>query len=56
MDMKSDGCRIGELLVQEGLLTEKQLQEAVTKQYKKTSYSPLGEVCVQLRFHLEGPA
>ncbi|HMK49230.1 MAG TPA: ATPase, T2SS/T4P/T4SS family [Thermodesulfovibrionales bacterium] len=50
MDIQSDGYRIGELLVQEGLLSEKQLQEAVAKQYKKTSYSPLGEVCVQMRF------
>lgn len=50
MDMNSNGYRIGELLVQEGLLTEKQLQEAVSKQYKKTTYSPLGEVCVQMKF------
>ncbi len=50
MDMNSNGFRIGELLVQEGLLTEKQLQEAVSKQYKKTTYTPLGEVCVQMKF------
>ena len=50
MDMNSNGYRIGELLVQEGLLTEKQLQEAVSKQYKKTTYTPLGEVCVQMKF------
>jgi type IV pilus assembly protein PilB len=50
MDINSNGFRIGELLVQEGHLTEKQLQEAVSKQYKKTTYTPLGEVCVQMKF------
>ena len=36
--------------MKEGLLSEKQLQEAVAKQYKKTTYTPLGEVCVQMKF------
>jgi type IV pilus assembly protein PilB len=50
MEAVSNGLRIGELLVKEGFLTEKQLQEAVTKQMKKTVYMPLGEVCAQLKF------
>jgi len=50
MDAVSNGLRIGELLLKEGFLTEQQLQEAVTKQMKKTVYMPLGEVCVQLKF------
>ena len=50
MDAVSNGLRIGELFLKEGFLTEKQLQEAVTKQMKKTVYMPLGEVCVQLKF------
>ena len=50
MDAVSNGLRIGELFLKEGFLTEKQLQEAVTKQMKKTVYMPLGEICVQLKF------
>jgi type IV pilus assembly protein PilB len=42
--------RIGELLVKEGLIDEKQLQSAINRQNRKTVYSPLGEVCVQLKF------
>jgi type IV pilus assembly protein PilB len=54
MEAVSNGLRIGELLLKEGFLTEKQLQEAVTKQMKKTVYLPLGEVCVQLKFISKG--
>jgi len=50
MHAVSNGLRIGELFLKEGFLTEKQLQEAVTKQMKKTVYMPLGEICVQLKF------
>jgi len=50
MGDKSTSLRIGEILLKEGLIDEKQLQEAIVKQRKKTVYVPLGEVCVQLRF------
>jgi type IV pilus assembly protein PilB len=42
--------RIGEILVQEGYITEAQLQEAIANQRRKTAYRPLGEVCVELRY------
>jgi type IV pilus assembly protein PilB len=50
MTEKHTKLRMGELLVQEGLIDEKQLQVVLSKQGKKTLYSPLGEVCVQLKF------
>ncbi|MEW6587453.1 MAG: ATPase, T2SS/T4P/T4SS family, partial [Nitrospirota bacterium] len=41
---------IGELLVEEGYISEKQLQEALAAQMKQRTYVPLGEMCVRLRF------
>lgn len=55
--MKEDAASklmIGELLVQEGYITERQLQEAIARQMQEnkecSSYLPLGEVCVRLKF------
>lgn len=42
--------KIGELLVREGLLTEEQLDEAIAAQKVRKTYTPLGEVCVELQF------
>jgi type IV pilus assembly protein PilB len=42
--------KIGELLVQDGLITAAQLEEAVAVQKKQQVYMPLGEVCVDLKF------
>ncbi len=41
---------IGELLVEEGYVSEKQLQDALASQMKQRTYVPLGEMCVRLRF------
>ncbi len=46
--------RIGAILVQEGYITESQLQEAVARQRRRTVYKPLGEVCVDMRFIAKG--
>ncbi|HEY3306168.1 MAG TPA: ATPase, T2SS/T4P/T4SS family [Candidatus Binatia bacterium] len=43
-------AKLGELLVQEGLITAKQLEEAVAVQKKQQIYMPLGEICVDLKF------
>ncbi len=42
--------RIGELLVEEGAITDKQLDRALAVQKEKKPYKPLGEVCVELKF------
>src|SRR5690349_17145074 len=41
--------KIGELLVEEGLITVEQLQEALAAQKKQPVYMPIGEVCVDLK-------
>jgi type IV pilus assembly protein PilB len=43
-------CRLGELLVQEGLVNEVQLEQALTEQKSRGAYTPLGEVCRELGF------
>jgi len=55
--MKSDKAHptpskpmIGDLMVQEKLITPDQLKEALVAQKKQTVYMPLGEVCVELKF------
>jgi len=42
--------KIGEVLVQEGYITGKQLQEALVQQTKEDVYVPLGEICIKLNF------
>jgi MshEN domain len=42
--------RIGQLLVKEGVIDEKQLEEALTLQAQQTAYKPLGEVLRELGF------
>lgn len=55
--MKSDKAHptaskpmIGDLMVQEKLITPDQLKEALAAQKKQPVYMPLGEVCVELKF------
>ncbi|HEY1268400.1 MAG TPA: ATPase, T2SS/T4P/T4SS family [Candidatus Binatia bacterium] len=55
--MKAEGTRataskpkIGELLVQDGMITPAQLDEALAAQKKHPVYMPLGEICVDLKF------
>src|SRR6266851_5327727 len=42
--------KIGELLVQDGLITTAQLEQAMAVQKKQQIYMPLGEICVDLKF------
>ncbi|HEX9445616.1 MAG TPA: ATPase, T2SS/T4P/T4SS family [Candidatus Binatia bacterium] len=42
--------KLGELLVQESLVTREQLEEALAAQKKQQVYMPLGEVCIDLKF------
>ncbi len=49
--MKSSSkAKIGELFVQEGLLTSEQLAQALAAQKAQHPYMPLGEVCAELKF------
>lgn len=41
--------KIGELLVEEGLITVEQLQEVLAAQKKQPVYMPIGEICVDLK-------
>ena len=41
--------KIGELLVQDGLVTADQLQAALAAQNKQPIYMPLGEICVDMK-------
>ncbi len=50
VEERSKKLKIGEVLVQEGYITSKQLQEALAEQMKGDVYSPLGEICINLRF------
>ena len=42
--------RLGKLLVQEGLIDEGQLKQALAEQKNQEAYMPLGEVCRELGF------
>lgn len=42
--------RVGDLLIKEGLLSEDQLEQALTLQKKQKTYKPLGEICTELKF------
>lgn len=42
--------RLGDLLVQESLITTEQLDQALLIQKNQKAYKPLGEVCVELKF------
>ena len=46
----SDKVMIGQLLIQEGLIDEKQLQLALSEQGRPGSYRPLGEILVERGF------
>ncbi len=49
--MKPTGkLRVGDLLVQEDLITPEQLDQALSVQKNQKIYKPLGEVCVELKF------
>jgi type IV pilus assembly protein PilB len=50
MEEKSKKLKIGEVLVQEGYITSKQLQEVLAEQLKSDAYAPLGEICIKLGF------
>lgn len=50
MEEKTEKIKIGELLVREGYVTFKQLEDALAEQARAKEYVPLGEVCVRLRF------
>jgi type IV pilus assembly protein PilB len=50
MDKVDRKLMLGEVLVREGLVTEKQLQRALAEQVRKERYLPLGEMCVHLKF------
>ena len=42
--------RVGELLIQEGAITQENLERALAVQKENTSYKPIGEICVDLKF------
>lgn len=42
--------RVGELLIREGAITQKQLETALAVKKEGTAYKPRGEVCVDLKF------
>jgi len=46
----SSKLRVGELLVQEGAITQEQLLKALAAKKEGTAYKPIGEVCVDLKF------
>ncbi len=46
----SSKLRVGELLIQEGAITQENLERALAVQKENTSYKPIGEVCVDLKF------
>ena len=49
MEERDKKLMLGEVLLREGLMTEKQLQRALTEQSRRESYLPLGEMCVHLK-------
>jgi len=49
MEERVKKMMLGQVLVQEGLVTEKQLQRVLTEQSRRESYLPLGEMCVHLK-------
>jgi type IV pilus assembly protein PilB len=46
----SSKLRVGELLIQEGAITQDQLEKALAAKKENNVYKPLGEVCVDLKF------
>lgn len=42
--------KLGDLLLQEGLIQKQQLEEALMVQKRQSVYKPLGEVCIELGF------
>ncbi|NVL90720.1 MAG: Flp pilus assembly complex ATPase component TadA [Desulfobacterales bacterium] len=50
MDKTDNKLRVGDLLVQEGIITQEQLNQALLVQKDQEVYKPLGEVCVELKF------
>lgn len=49
MEAREKKLMLGQVLVEEGLVTEKQLQRALAQQARKEPYLPLGEMCVHLK-------
>jgi len=49
MEDRDKKLMLGQVLLSEGLVTEKQLQRALAEQTRKESYLPLGEMCVHLK-------
>jgi type IV pilus assembly protein PilB len=50
MEERDKKVMLGQVLVREGLVTEKQLQKALAEQARKESYLPLGEMCVHQKY------
>jgi type IV pilus assembly protein PilB len=50
MENRDKKMMLGQVLVREGLVTEKQLQRALAEQARRDSYLPLGEMCVHAKF------
>ena len=46
----SSKLRVGELLIQEGAITQEQLEKALSVKKEGEAYKPLGEICVDLKF------
>ena len=42
--------KVGEILIQEGIISEEQLEDALEYQRAEEVPMPLGEVCINLRF------
>ena len=42
--------RLGDLMVQEGLLRTEQLEQAIAEQQRRPEYHPLGQICLELSF------
>lgn len=42
--------KLGELLLNEGIITPEQLERALAVQKRQKAYKPLGEICVELQF------
>jgi type IV pilus assembly protein PilB len=46
----SDNKKLGQLLVHDRLITEQQLEQALTEQARQSAYKPLGEILKELGF------
>lgn len=49
-DKKNTKLKVGELLVKEGRITPKQLENALAFQKRQKAYKPLGEICLDLKY------